>query len=102
MEQHLVKLIFAEPDNYGYSSYAIIDDDSFEKIKEYLAGEENDQLLAYRPATTTEMTQSSGVYYVPNEGKTNGFCGYTKLSDISRCILIIKDVKVDHNGLTHK
>lgn len=102
MEQYLVKLVFSEPDNDGYSSYAIVDSDTFANIKDHLAGYDEDELIVYQPATTTEMTQSSSVYYVPNEGNPSGFCGYAKLSDITRCVLIIKDVKVDHNGLTHK
>lgn len=100
MQLNLVKLTFknSEP------TYAVISANDLDRIKSQLNGNRGPkgELLEYVPAITTDMTEQSGVYYVPKEGSLQGFNTYAKISDIARISMIIENVRIDHNGLTSK
>lgn len=96
----LIRLVSTSPDNDGLSEYAVIDDDNLELLKH--TNQNQQQMINYRLALTTEATESAGIYILATEGNSQGFIGHTKLSKIRSWYEVINNVQIDHNGFISK
>lgn len=101
MDQYLVKILFTYSNDDSRETFAVVDSKNLNKISNFFATgrESKDQLLEYQPA---RLTEADKIYIVSPEGDPHGVYAYARLIDILNCTIIIKNVIIDHNGLTHK
>lgn len=101
MDQYLVKILFTYSDDDNRETFAVVDSKNLNKIHDFFATgrQSKDELLEYQPARPTEADKT---YIVSPEGDPHGISSYARLIDVLKCTIIIKNVIIDHNGLTHK